>query len=166
MTRRGQLAEVAVHGCTTAAQHETPLNFPPATWTHCLLTLHKSLPGTGTIAQPLCSEQYLARLVIGQIQYFAPILSFESNSALSRKPVRIANEVRLMNESAEGIKLLWDEHCSWFQAMRQAGMEDWWIAIVHSLVQCVTPDVWPGSPSTSDTPLTQGTARLDRMIRH
>ena len=61
-----------------------------------------------TIAHLLCSEQYFVPLVIGspQIQYFALILVPESNSALFRKPVRIANEVRLMNESAEGIKLL------------------------------------------------------------
>lgn len=109
-----------------------------------------------TIAYLLCSEQYFGLLVIGSLTFDILHSSSESNSPLFRKPAWIANEVRLMNESAEGIKLLWDGHCSWFQAVRQAGMEDWWIAIVHSLALSVTPDVWPGSPSTSDTPQTEG----------
>lgn len=177
MTRRGQLAEGDVHACATAPLNKTPPNFPPATQIHVCsgLTDKQSI---NEINEPpwYWDKDHRSPTALRAIFWtaghwfplrfniFALILAPESNSALFRKPVRIANEVRLMNESAEGIKLLWDGHCSWFQAVRQAGMEDWWMAIVHSLALTVTPDVWPGSPppSTSDTP--QNTRHVVSLI--
>jgi len=104
-------------------------------------------------AHPLCSEQYFGLLAIGSLKFNILLPSYPLNPTLlsSGSQSRLQSEVRLMNESVEGIRLLWDGHCSWFQAVRQADIEDWWITIVHSLVLSVTPDIWPGSPSISDT---------------
>lgn len=119
-----------------------------------------------SITLPLCSEQYFALLVVGCLNFNILQPSSLIHSPFFRKLVWIANEVRLMNDSSEGIKLLWDGHCSRFQAVRQVGIEDWWIAIVHSLEPSVTPDVWPGYPSTCDATQSQGMSWVDGMIRH
>lgn len=58
-----------------------------------------------TIAHLLCCEQYFGEPIIGPPSE-SIFCTHPSWSPLFRRPVWIANEVRLMNESAEGIKLL------------------------------------------------------------
>lgn len=60
-----------------------------------------------SIAHLLCFKQYFGALGIGSLKFNILHSFFPLNpTPLFRKPVWIANKVRLMNESTEGLKLL------------------------------------------------------------
>ena len=97
-----------------------------------------------TISHLLCSRQYFGQLAVGSFTF--SILQPCSSLNPSLQETSLDCKWGQAEEWVNWRDQIGDGHCSCFQAARRAGMDDWWIAIVHSLALSVTPDVGRGLP--------------------